>query len=142
MNEERLHELIRLLKDEGLTEITVTDGDQRFTVKQAPAGGGPVVMPAAAPATDAAKPDEAVDDGTFTLSAPIVGTFYERPNPDEEPFVKPGDIVEAGAVVGIIEAMKVMNEIHVEAAGRVRRVLVENGSAVEYGQGLILFERL
>ena len=141
MNEERLHELIRLLKDEGLTEITVTEGDRRWTVKQAPAGT--VVSPApqsSVAATESRTP--APDDGTFTLTAPIVGTFYARPNPDEEPFVKPGDIVEAGAVVAIIEAMKVMNEVHAETVGRVRRVLVENDSPVEYGQGLILFERL
>ena len=142
MSEERLHELIRLLKQEGLTEITVTEGDLRWTVKQAPAGGGAVsVAPQATP--DAAESEAApVDDGTFTLPAPIVGIFYARPNPDEEPFVAPGDMVEAGTVVGIIEAMKVMNEVRVETAGRVRRVLAENGAAVEYGQGLILFERL
>ena len=141
MDENQLRELIRLLKEEGLTEITICEGDERITVRQDHAAPRivPVAQPEAAPAPEAPAP---VDDGTFPLTSPLVGTFYSRPSPEDEPFVAPGAIVAAGDVVGIIEAMKVMNEVHAEAPGRVRRILVEEGQAVEYGQDLVLLERL
>jgi len=141
VSEDRLHELIRLLKKEDLTEITISEGDRRWTVKQAAQG---MPMPVHAQPVAAGEPEQPapVDDGTFALPAPLVGTFYSRPTPEDDPFVQPGAVVEPGTVVGIIEAMKVMNEVHAETVGRVRRVLVEDGASVEYGQELILFERL
>jgi acetyl-CoA carboxylase biotin carboxyl carrier protein len=135
VDDKRLHELIRLLKDENLTEITIREGENRITVRQAP--------PGSASRVDA--PSEAKlaqDDGTFILEAPLVGTFYTRPNPEDPPFVEPGDIVQPGDVVGIIEAMKVMNEVKADEAGRLRRVLADDAAPVEYGQGLFVFERL
>ena len=135
MDTERLRELVRLLKEEGLTEITVCEGDERITVRREVPGPG-----VAAP-LDRAEP-AALDDGTFAVTAPLVGTFYGRPSPDDELFVVPGSIVQSGDVVGIIEAMKVMNEVVAEEAGRLRRSLVEDGAAVEYGQELFVFERL
>jgi acetyl-CoA carboxylase biotin carboxyl carrier protein len=128
---ERLRELVRLLKEESLTEITICEGDERITVRQA-------ARSHEAPPAERATADE----GSFALTAPLVGTFYARPSPDDEPFVAPGDIVRPGDVVGIIEAMKVMNEVKAGEPGRLRRVLVQDGSAVEYGQALIVFERL
>jgi len=136
VNPERLHELIRLLKEEGLTEITICEGEDRITVRQAAAG--PVAATPVAPSAIVSEPD----DLAFTLDAPLVGTYYSRPNPDSEPFVVVGDIVKPGDVVGIIEAMKVMNEVRAEEAGRLRRALVEDGTPVEYGQELLVFERL
>ena len=68
--------------------------------------------------------------------SPIVGTFYESPSPGSPPFVKPGDAVEAGQVLCIIEAMKLMNEIECDAAGELANRLVKNGQPVEYGQPL------
>ncbi len=137
MNEEQLRELIRLLKQEELTEITVCEGDERITVRQAPPDvvGGP---------TERRRPPAGIEeeDGSFTLPAPLVGTFHTRPSPEDDPFVAPGDIVQPGDVVGVIEAMKVMNEVHAEEAGRLRRFLVEDGTPVEYGQALLVFERL
>jgi len=129
---EQLRELVRLLKEESLTEITICEGDERITVRQA------------APGVRQVPPDEraTADETSFALTAPLVGTFYVRPNPDDEPFAVPGDIVQPGDVVGIIEAMKVMNEVRAEEPGRLRRVLVQDGAAVEYGQALIVFERL
>jgi acetyl-CoA carboxylase biotin carboxyl carrier protein len=124
--------LVKLLKEEGLTEITVSEGDARITVRQAPRATGSV---------DAAR-ETPIDEGAITLTAPLVGTFYARPNPDDEPFIVPGDIVQSGDVIGIIEAMKVMNEVKAEETGRLRRVLVQEGAAVEYGQPLFVFERL
>jgi acetyl-CoA carboxylase biotin carboxyl carrier protein len=74
------------------------------------------------------------------ITAPMVGTFYRAPAPDAPPFVSEGDVVQPGQTVCIIEAMKLFNEIQSEVAGRVARILVENGSPVEYGQPLILIE--
>ncbi|MBU0595868.1 biotin/lipoyl-binding protein [Candidatus Bipolaricaulota bacterium] len=140
MEMEQLREIIKLLKDEGLTEITLSDGDERITVKREV--GTTVVAPAAtnAPASGPTAPPE--EPGTFSLAAPLVGTLFRRLTPEDDPFVSPGDIVSAGDTVCIIEAMKVMNEIKAETSGRVRRVLVEDGDAVEFGQALIVFEAL
>ena len=146
MEIEQLREIIKLLKDEGLTEITLCDGDERITVKRE--GGATIFAPAvpsSAPATraTAAEPTPLFDEpGTITLTAPLVGTFFGRPSPDADPFVSAGDIVSAGDTVCIIEAMKVMNEIVAEEPGRVRRVLVDDGDAVEFGQAVIAFEAL
>ena len=145
MEIEQLREIIKLLKEEGLTEITVSDGDERITVKcergttiLAPTATS---VPPAPKATDDSSPlpDE---PGVFGLEAPLVGTFFRRASPDADPFVSPGDIVAAGDTVCIIEAMKVMNEIVAEAPGRVRRILVEDGDPVEFDQALILFDSL
>ena len=143
---EQLHEIVKLLKDQGLTEITVIEGEQRITVRQGgPVGvapAAPAVIPAqAAPAAEAAEAP-AVEEGTITLKAPLVGTFYRRPTPDDDPFIAVGAVVQPGETVCIIEAMKVMNEIKAEAHGRLLRVLVEDGAPVEYGQDLAVFESL
>ncbi len=135
METERLRELVRLLKEEALTEITICEGEERITVRQAAPGSGE------ASSLDRTHRD-AADESAITLTAPLVGTFYARPSPDDEPFVAPGDIVQPGDVIGIIEAMKVMNEVRAEESGRLRRVLAQEGAAVEYGQPLFVFERL
>jgi acetyl-CoA carboxylase biotin carboxyl carrier protein len=140
---DQLQQIIQLLKAEGLTEITVCEGDQRITVKQDLSGAA--VRPASPPVlVEPEAPAEGLEDSqdTLTLTAPLVGTFYCRPAPDAEPFVSPGDIVSPGDTLCLIEAMKVMNEINAEEAGRVRQVLAEDGEAVEYGQPLLVFDRL
>ena len=131
---QELKDIIRLLKEEGLTEITVSDGDQRVTVKR-------VLQ---TPSIDATAQPIASDlpEREFHLTAPLVGTFYRRPSPDDEPFVSTGDIVQAGDTVCIIEAMKVMNEIKAETPGCVRQALLDDGAVVEFGQPLFVFERL
>jgi len=143
VDEKQLLQLIRLLKEESLTEITICEGDERITVRQAAPGAPVKGVSADRRARHAAGDDGAVEasDGSFSLVAPLVGTFYSRPTPESDPFVVPGAIVAAGDVVGIIEAMKVMNEVRAEQPGRVRRLLVADGAAVEYGQELVLFER-
>ena len=70
------------------------------------------------------------------MKSPIVGTFYESPSPGSPPFVKPGDAIEAGQVLCIIEAMKLMNEIEADVSGEMVKRLVNNGQPVEYGQAL------
>jgi len=138
---DQLQQIIRLLKAEGLSEITVCEGDQRITVKQEFVGATP------RPPSVHVGPEQPIEgeeesDDTFSLAAPLVGTFYRRPAPDAEPFVSPGDVVSPGDTLAFIEAMKVMNEINAEEAGRVRRVLADDGEAVEYGRPLFVFERL
>jgi acetyl-CoA carboxylase biotin carboxyl carrier protein len=81
-------------------------------------------------------------DHMKAVTAPMVGTFYRAPSPDAPPFVAEGDQVDAGQTVCIIEAMKLFNEIQSEVRGRVARVLVENGTPVEYGQPLLLIDPL
>jgi len=140
---DQLQQIIRLLKAEGLSEITVCEGDQRITVKQEFAGGA--VRPSSPSIhvePESPAPGEEESNGTFAVSAPLVGTFYRRPSTDAEPFVSPGDVVNPGDTLCLIEAMKVMNEINAEEAGRVRRVLADDGEAVEYGRPLFVFERL
>ena len=74
------------------------------------------------------------------VEAPMVGTFYRASAPTAEPYVREGDAVKEGQIVCVIEAMKLMNEIEAKVAGRVAKILVENGHAVEYGQPLFLIE--
>jgi len=83
-------------------------------------------------------PPSTVDSTDQTVVAPMIGTFYASPSPGEPPFVEEGDGVEAGQVIGIIEAMKIMNEITSEFDGTISQILVRNAQAVEYGQPLFL----
>lgn len=94
--------------------------------------------PVAAAATESPVPaaSESEDAGLHVVKSPIVGTFYESPSPGSPPFVKPGDQVESGQVLCIVEAMKLMNEIESDVAGEIVRRLVQNGQPVEYGQPL------
>jgi len=125
--------LIELLKEEGLSEITLSEGGRTITVRQ---------ELSAPPRRPTPRKEEPAEEGTFAVTAPLVGTFYRRRAPDEPPLVETGATVAQGDTLCIIEAMKVMNEIPAERAGRVLRVVVEDGSPVEYGQVLFVLERL
>jgi acetyl-CoA carboxylase biotin carboxyl carrier protein len=87
------------------------------------------------------KTEEKVNENLYEVRSPMVGTFYKSPSPEAEAYVKPGDSVKAGSVICIIEAMKLMNEIESEVSGKVVKILVENGTAVEYDQPLMLIEK-
>ncbi|MBM3220700.1 MAG: acetyl-CoA carboxylase biotin carboxyl carrier protein [Candidatus Rokubacteria bacterium] len=129
----------KLLDELRLTEAEVTVGDMRVRVQRA----APAVAAAAAPAA-AGLPDPVViverPGNMVTVEAPMVGTFYRASSPTAEPYVREGDVVKEGQIVCIIEAMKLMNEIEAKVAGRVAKILVENGQPVEYGQALFLIE--
>ncbi len=104
---------------------------------QAPAqGGGAGGGQAAEEPTD----DESVADSEELVRAPLVGTFYRRPSPDDDPFVEVGTTVEPGETLCIIEAMKIMNEIDAEVGGTVKEILVDDGEPVEYDQPLFVIE--
>lgn len=81
------------------------------------------------------------EDDLFIVKSPIVGVFYEAPNPDADPYIKSGDIVEEGDILCIVEAMKIMNEIESEVSGEIVEILVENEDVVEYGQSLMKIRR-
>ncbi len=135
--------LATLLGELGLSEVEVEAADVRVRVQRA----APVVappMPAAAPPPPVADERPLVADVVsptlVTVEAPMVGTFYRASSPTADPYVQEGDAVKEGQVLCIIEAMKLMNEIESKLGGRVARILVENGQAVEYGQPLFLID--
>jgi acetyl-CoA carboxylase biotin carboxyl carrier protein len=98
------------------------------------AATAPLAQAAAAPAESTAH--------LVPVEAPMVGTFYRAPKPDAPPFVSEGDVVKEGQVLCIVEAMKLMNEIEAKTAGRIVKILVDNGQPVEFGQSLFLMEPL
>lgn len=133
--------LAKLMAEEGLTELEYEDGKKRLRLGRgvvaaaAPAAQIPAAPAATAPAA-AATDAGGVPDGAVT--SPMVGTCYLSPEPGAPAFVKAGDRVKEGQTLVIIEAMKVMNPIRAPRSGTVARILVENGSPVEYGEPLIV----
>jgi acetyl-CoA carboxylase biotin carboxyl carrier protein len=157
MNQKELKELIDYLIEKDIAEFELERGDVKVKIKragQAAAAAVPetryfAVQPAApaapemasvpvptAPAAPAKAAVPAVEAGLQAVRSPIVGTFYGSPSPGSPPFVKPGDSVEVGQVLCIVEAMKLMNEIESDVAGEVVAALVSNGQPIEYGQEL------
>ena len=158
MNQKELRELIEFLKEQEIVEFEMERGDFKVKVKRAgePSAAHvgadpryfavhaapsavPDVAPQPAAPSPAAKPPaqkEVADEGLHMVRSPIVGTFYESPSPGSPPFVKVGDTIEAGQVLCIVEAMKLMNEIEADASGELVKALVNNGQPIEYGQEL------
>ena len=137
--------LAGVLAELGLSEVEIESKDVRVRVQRtvAAVAAAPALTPApAAPATPAERPlvADAVSPALVTLEAPMVGTFYRSPSPTADPFVNEGDVVKESQVLCIIEAMKLMNEIESKVGGRIAKILVENGQAVEYGQPLFLID--
>ena len=99
-----------------------------------------IVQPAAAPAQDNAQQEEEETLDGNVVKSPLVGTFYNAPSPDAEPYVKVGDTVKKGQVLAIVEAMKLMNEIESEFDGTVEKILVSNEEVVEFGQPLFVIK--
>ena len=152
MDIRKVKKLIELLEESGLAELEITEGEESvrisrhmtnapaqyamppqpyFAAPPAAGGAGP-----AAPAAPAAAPETT---GHKVLS-PMVGTYYEAPAPGTPNFVKIGDQVQAGATLCIIEAMKMMNQIEADVAGKVVAALAKNGEPVEFGQALFIIE--
>jgi len=141
--------LIELFERSTLTELVLERGGAKLILKRQPPEGrspekaeielgkAPEPEPQEPPASEAEEPSSG-----YIVRAPIVGTFYRRPSPDEDPYVEVGDRVDVGDVVCIVEAMKVMNEVRTERAGVVSEILVEDGAPVEYGQPLISIDTL
>lgn len=139
-------ELMRHAAEQGLSKVTVTEGNFSITVENTPVEAAAVAPTAAAPAAasaavqeNAAQPEEESYSGTV-VSAPLVGTFYAANAPEEPPIVSVGDTVTKGQTLCIIEAMKTMNTIESPCDGKVQKILVTNGELVEYHQPLIVIE--
>jgi len=149
---QRIKELIEIMKQNGLVEVEIKHGDDKIFLKRSqpqPALGGtitavPMIEPSAparpnetqASTAEVPPSDTQPQEGLVEIKSPLVGTFYATPSPDSEPYVEVGSHVDAQAVVCIVEAMKVMNEIKTETSGTIVEILVTNGQAVEYGQVL------
>lgn len=155
MDIDKIMQLIDKVDASGISSLTVEEGCLKISIEkskgQALASEGSQVIsvpvaqnvPEVAPAVNPvpAEPvsesnDENDDEEAVFITSPIVGVFYSASGPEEEPFVKVGDTVKRGQVVGIVEAMKLMNEIESDADGVVEEILVENAQSVEYGQSL------
>lgn len=152
--------LLDLISESEVNEVSIEEGDFKLKVKkkseapsqlhyqlppqqqqQAPAPVTP--QPAAAPSSGGSAEEatsESEPDGE-AIKSPIVGTFYEAPSPDSDPFVKVGDTIKKGDTLCIVEAMKIMNEIESEVSGTIQKILVENGQPVEFDQPLFIIKK-
>ncbi|TAN44042.1 MAG: acetyl-CoA carboxylase biotin carboxyl carrier protein [Nitrospirae bacterium] len=140
-----LKELMTLLKDTDITELQIEKEGAKVKIKREKFFGHIEMQQTGVDKRDVKKEDIAgpevdVEGRLFTVTSPIVGTFYRSPSPDAASFVESGSRVKKGQVLCIVEAMKLMNEIESEIDGVVVRALVENGSPVEYGEPLFLIE--
>jgi acetyl-CoA carboxylase biotin carboxyl carrier protein len=130
-----VRELISMMGKGGISELDLSTGEISIRLRS-PSGVTSVMTAPSVVASEGVAGAAQVDDG-HVVTAPMIGTYYSAPTPGEAPFVHVGDEVEIGQVVGIIEAMKIMNEIISDRAGVVLEVMVENAQAVEYGSPLI-----
>jgi acetyl-CoA carboxylase biotin carboxyl carrier protein len=142
-----IDQVVELAVRHNLAELEVEAAGTRIRIvrEHAPAAAGLRVEAAPTIATPLPQPALEAAESTahlLTVEAPMVGTFYRAPKPDAPPFVTEGDLVKEGQVLCIVEAMKLMNEIESKVAGRIVKVIVENGQPVEFGQPLFLVEPL
>jgi acetyl-CoA carboxylase biotin carboxyl carrier protein len=168
MDIRKIKKLIELLEESGIAEIEIKEGEEAVRISRMPAGSaavqplpaqawfapgqpgwdagrGPAPMPLAASpeasgqaaaGESAAKPKP----NEHVITAPMVGTFYASPSPGAKPFVEIGDEVKVGQVLCIIEAMKMMNQIEADRAGRITSIMARSGDPVEFGQPLFVVE--
>lgn len=154
MRDDRIEHLIRLVEKSQITELEIQEGwGRKIRISkgisgvaamqpQLPAmGTAAPAVPATTAAGSTAAEAEAEDGNLLKVVAPMVGTFYRSSSPDNPPFVEVGTRIDSGQTLCIIEAMKIMNEIPSEVQGSVRKILVENGQPVEFGQTLFLIEK-
>ena len=140
-----IEEMLQLMESRGLVELEMEHQGLRIRLKKASSGPGPqlveyvtgVPQPAAPSAPLATAPEQG---HRIVIKSPMVGTFYRAPAPDAPPFVEIGQDVEVGQVICIIEAMKLMNEIKSEVAGRIAEIFLDNGAPIEFGQPLFAVE--
>ena len=149
MDIRKIKKLIELLDESGIAEIEIKEGEEAVRISRMPKGmpapqyyaAPPMAAPSAAPVAAApalAAPAKASTENV--VPSPMVGTFYAAASPTAKPFASVGDEVKPGQVLCIIEAMKMMNQIESDRAGRVTAVMVKNGDPVEFGQPLFVVE--
>lgn len=148
--------ILNLISESEVDEVSIEEGDFKIKVKKTgtieqvtyaqPAPQQPSAPTNPAPANPSAESQESVQaadpnvDGD-TVKSPIVGTYYEAPSPESDPFIQEGDKVKAGQTLCIVEAMKIMNEIDAEFSGTVQKILVSNAQPVEYDQPLFIIKK-
>ena len=151
----QLREIMKAMKQLGVNELEIENGDDRMYLRRGPTNDGPATVlaptmiagpasipPAPMPSVPPPAPEPAADDASVTyITSPFVGTFYRSPNPDSAPFVEVGSKITSGSILCIVEAMKLMNEIEAELAGEILEVLVDNGKPVEYGDRLFKLKK-
>ena len=160
MKYEDVKNLIKLIRENDIAEVEIEEPDLRIRIRrdsvadQVQGNASPPqplkvkneqLSVSSAHEHESAEPDETADksfeeDRYKKVYAPLVGTFYRSPSPDSEPFVREGDIIRKGSVICIIEAMKVMNEIESEHAGKVVAIPVDNATPVEYGEPICIVD--
>ena len=145
---QKIKELIKIMKENDLVEIDIQHGEDRVALRRAqppqpaalvasyPGAVAPMMAPQGQATPTGQVPTDVKGENLLEIKSPIVGTFYEAPSPDSDPYVEPGSRVDPQTVVCIIEAMKVMNEIKAEVSGTIVERPVKTGQAVEYGQVL------
>jgi acetyl-CoA carboxylase biotin carboxyl carrier protein len=150
MDLRKLKTLIDLVAESGVSELEVTEGEDKVRIVKNPApiaapvqqvyAAAPAAAPAAAAPAASTAPAEAApaEPSGHAVKSPMVGTFYRSPTPGADSFVKIGDTVKEGQTLCIIEAMKLLNEIESDKSGVVKEILCENGQGVEFGQALFI----
>jgi acetyl-CoA carboxylase biotin carboxyl carrier protein len=150
MDIRKVKKLIELLEESGISELEISEGEESVRISrhprmamQAPAAMGipmaQAALPAAAtPATAAGEHKPRNDD--YTVTSPMVGTYYSAASPGSKSFVEIGTDIKVGQILCIIEAMKMMNQIESDKAGRITAILAKNGEPVEFGQPLFIIE--
>ncbi|RQO31654.1 acetyl-CoA carboxylase, biotin carboxyl carrier protein [Taibaiella sp. KBW10] len=158
MEYKQIQELLKAVNKSNISELSIKDGDFEITIKQATAEAPITAIPVAqyqampqmmapaapqaapAPVASAAPAADAPVSGGKVVKSPMIGTFYRSSSPDKPPFVGVGDEIKVGDVVCIVEAMKLFNEIESDLGGRIVKVLVDDGTPVEYDQPLFIVE--
>lgn len=148
MNIKEIKEMLNLMNENNLVELEIEKDGMRIRLKKANSASqdynGPVVIEHGKIVSSGLRQSgDAVKEkvsNTLEIKAPMVGTFYRAPAPEAPPYVEVGQIIEAGQVVCIIEAMKLMNEIKSEVKGKLVEVLVESTEPVEFGQSMFIIE--
>jgi acetyl-CoA carboxylase biotin carboxyl carrier protein len=157
MDIRKIKKLIELLEESGIAEIEIKEGEEALRISRMPTGPAlahhplpqmaslPLAAPLAVPSKPAAPTaaEAAIAKAKaneHVITAPMVGTFYGAPSPGAKPFIEIGDEIKVGQVLCIIEAMKMMNQIESDKAGRVTSIMARNGDPVEFGQPLFVVE--
>lgn len=157
---DQIRELLAVVSQTEISELTIESGEEKITVrKSAPVQAtaarpalvefplqsgqpGPHTQPPVEPPSrqQTLEPQAESQNGLVSITSPMVGTFYRSPSPSAAPFVQVGDHIAVGQTVCIIEAMKLMNDLPAEVAGKIAKVCAENGTTVEYGQPLFMVD--
>jgi acetyl-CoA carboxylase biotin carboxyl carrier protein len=132
--EQLVRALIAMMRDGGMSELDLTFGDVTVRLR---GSGQQALMASPSPQTAPMTGEPSPAAADYAIAAPMIGTFYASPSPGASPFVEVGDTIAAGQVIGIIEAMKIMNEIPADRGGVVTEIVAANGQPVEYGSALI-----